>query len=137
MISSRALTYVRTRATQSMKSVCRVERVQGPSFDEFSGVATPGGRTVLYTGICRIWEVSGGSAVEINGDDVVIQSTQLSIPWDVTADIRRNDEIVITSSSTDTMLVGARFRVMSVARAGELRPTRRFEIQRVADKNLS
>jgi hypothetical protein len=64
-------------------------------------------------------------------DEIVIQSTNLSIPWDTDPIPERNDEVKIISSIVDTDIVGKRYRIMSEAKAGDLRATRRFVVQGV------
>lgn len=129
LISNIALDFVRSRATELMDYECKIERVQLPSFDESTGKATSGGRITVYTGPCRIWEVSGGGPIMIGEDDIVMQNTQLSIPWNVTPVPKRDDEVEITSSHSDTEVVGKRFVIDSAAKAGELRATRRFSVR--------
>lgn len=128
-ISSRARDYVRNRATGVMQSTCRIERVNPPSFDQSTGRATSGSREVIYEGVCRLWEVSGGGMTVVNEDEIVMQNTQLSIPWDASPVPRKEDEVVITSSNTDSAVVGKRFVIDSSAKAGELRATRRFAVR--------
>jgi len=83
---------------------------------------------VIYEGICRIWEVANSSSVVVGETDVYQMSTNLSIPWDTTAIIRRYDEVVILTAPQDPQMVGKRYEIQTVAKAGELRATRRFEV---------
>lgn len=129
IFSNIALDYLRDKATEVMTSECRIERVSLPSFDESSGTAVPGGRVTVYEGKCRIWETSQGGPIMIGEDDVVMQNTQLSIPWDVNPVPKRHDEVEITASQSDSAIVGRRFVIDSSAKAGELRPTRRFTVR--------
>jgi hypothetical protein len=112
-----------------MQASCRIERVTPPTFDQASGTATAGGRTLIYEGPCRLWEVSGGAPVVVGEDDIVMQSTQLSIPWDVPVVPKKDDEVVITAHPTDQYVVGKRFVIDSSAKAGDLRATRRFAVR--------
>lgn len=128
-ISELAWSYVRNQATELMSYTCRIERVNQPTFNQTLGTAIPGGRTIIYEGPCRLWEVTGGSSVTIAEDDVVMNSTQLSIPWDSFPVPKRNDEVQVLSSRTDQYLVGRRFVIDSSAKAGELRATRRFTVR--------
>lgn len=129
LISQAAIDFMRSRATEVMSYQCKIERVQLPSFDESTGKATSGGRITVYIGPCRIWEVSGGGPIMIGEDDIVMQNTQLSIPWGVDPVPKRDDEVEITSSHSDTEIVGKRFVIDSSAKAGELRATRRFSVR--------
>lgn len=130
-ISSEAVAYVRQKATEVMQYMCTIERVTPPSYDETTLIATPGTKTVLYTGPCRVWEVQGGGPVVIGESDITQQNTQLSIPWNSTAVIKPKDEVTITAAPTDPQMVGKKFQIASVARAGEMRATRRFVVQAV------
>jgi hypothetical protein len=127
-ISPLARKYVRSRATAVMEYTCLIERVQKPSYDNTTLVAAPGSRETLYEGICRIWEVSGASTVLVGENDITYQSTQLSIPWDTSTVVRKGDEGVILTAPADSQMVGKRFQIDTVAKAGELRATRRFSI---------
>lgn len=128
-ISDTAIDYVRERATANMRSTCRIERVQKPVFDKNAGRATPGTKLLIYEGICRIWETTGGSPILIGEDDVVMQGTQLSIPWDIDPVPITDDEVQILTSPMDTAMVGKRFVIDSSAKFGEMRPTRRFSVR--------
>ena len=127
-ISPRATTFVRQRATAVMQYTCRIERVTKPSYDTTSLVGSSGSRTTIYTGVCRLWEVSVGAAISVAGDDITIQNTNLSIPWDTGVLPKRNDEVLILSAVSDPHVVGKRYQIESSAKAGEMRATRRFMV---------
>jgi hypothetical protein len=55
-------------------------------------------------------------------------TTNLSIPWDVPEIIKRYDEVTILTAPQDSQMVGKRYEIQTVAKAGELRATRRFEV---------
>lgn len=112
-----------------MVATCRIERVNPPTFDQNSGTAVPGSRVTIYQGKCRIWEVAGGAPVVVGEDDVVMQSTQLSIPYAVSVLPKKDDEVQILSHPTDPHMVGKRFVIDSSAKAGEMRATRRFAVR--------
>lgn len=128
-ISSRALAYVRERATGFMQSQCRIERVAKASFNQTTGRAVGGAKVVVYQGRCRIREMSAGGIVLVGEDDVFMQSTMISLPWDIPVLPKRDDEITITAHNTDPMMIGKRFVIDSSAKAGELRATRSFSIR--------
>lgn len=130
-ISSEAVAYVRQKATEVMQYMCTIERVTPPSYDETTLIATPGTKTTLYVGPCRVWEVAGGGPVIISETDIFQQNTQLSIPWDANATIKPKDEVTITAAPTDPQMVGKKFQIQTVAHAGEMRATRRFSVQSV------
>lgn len=115
-----------------MFSTCKIERVEEPVWNGSTNLVTAGNRSIVYEGPCRVWEVSGGSPFTVADDEVaVIQNTQLSIPWDTYPVPERNDEVVITASQVDDQMVGKRYRIISAAKAGDLRATRRFLVQGV------
>jgi hypothetical protein len=125
-----AISYVRGQATAVMTSTCRITRGSRPEgYDEDTLVYTPEGiAEVVYEGKCRIWEVSGAGAVVVGDTDIYQQTTNLSIPWDEPAVIRRYDEVLILTDNLDPQLVGKRYEIQTVAKAGAMRPTRRFEV---------
>jgi hypothetical protein len=127
-ISPRAVAYVRKRATAVMQYTCRIERIQPPTYNTTSLLGTPGSRTTIYEGVCRVWETSGGSPVQVTETEVIVQNTNLSIPWDVNVVPQKHDEVLITASPTDTLMVGKRFQIESSAKFGEMRATRRFNV---------
>jgi len=55
-------------------------------------------------------------------------STNLSIPWDTQAIVKRYDQVTVLTAPQDSQMVGKRFEIQTVAKAGELRATRRFEV---------
>jgi hypothetical protein len=128
-ISRRARSYVRKKATQEMLSTCRIERVTDPSWDQGTNLVTSGNKTLIYEGVCRIWEVSGARPFIAADDVIVLQSTNLSIPWDSSPVPRRDDEVTITDSKVDDNLVGRVYRIMDQAKGGDLRATRRFVVE--------
>jgi len=129
-ITAEARAFVRNRATEVMEYTCRITRRSLPEgYDEDTLVYTPDGLAeVIYEGVCRLWEVSGAATVVVGDTDIYQQTTQLSIPWDTTALIMRYDEVEILTAPTDSQEVGKRYEIQTVAKAGELRATRRFEV---------
>lgn len=128
-ITQNAINYVRSKATSVLSSECVIERVTRPTYDDTTGTATTGSRTTIYEGPCRVWEVTSGAPILVAEDEVIMQSTQLSIPWDTDPLPNHNDEVEITASRTDTQMVGKRFVIDSSAKAGEMRATRRFAVR--------
>ena len=129
-ISAYARKWVRARATGVMECECRITRGQRPEgYDEDTLVYTPAGLAeVIYEGKCRIWELSGAASIMVGDSDIYQQTTQLSIPWDTAAVIQRYDEVVITKAPQDSQELGKRYEIQTVAKGGELRATRRFEV---------
>lgn len=131
-ISSRARRYVRQTATKVMAYRCDAERINKGGHDEQTLVYTPGTRTkILVDQPCRIWEISGAAAVTLGETEIMTQNLQLSLPWDSPV-LSKEDEIVITfAPEQDTTMMGKRFEVVSAARAGELRASRRYSVKAV------
>ncbi len=129
-ISAYSRQWVRNRATAVMEYTCRIERSGVPEgYDEDTLIYTAEGvATVIYEGKCRIWEVANASSVVVGDTDVYQMTTNLSIPWDTPAEVKRYDQVTILTSPTDDQMVGKRYEIQTVAKAGELRATRRFEV---------
>jgi hypothetical protein len=131
-ITAWARSFVRNRATEVMEFDCRIERVERPeNYDEDTLVLTPSERTTIYEGKCRVWELAGAAIVAVGETDTYQQATQLSIPWDTSAIVKRYDEVEIITAPVDSQMIGKRFEIQNVAKAGELRATRRFEVTSV------
>lgn len=130
-ITAFARKYVRSRATEVMEYTCRITREPKPGgYDEDTLIYEPDGglAEVLYEGICRIWELSSAQAVVVGETDIYQQTTNLSIPWDTPVLIQRYDQVEILTAPQDSQMVGKRYEIQTVAKAGELRATRRFEV---------
>lgn len=134
-ISNRARAYIRSRATGNMNYTCQVQRIGAPSFDSVTGIYTAGEPSVLYTGVCRIWQVSGGGTVDVNQEGIILQQTKLSIPWNEGVGIKRDDEVKITAASYDPALVNKRYRILDVDKGGDLRATRTFTVQGIQEES--
>jgi hypothetical protein len=130
-ISKLARQYVRTRTEDIMSYECRVERMTPPSYDEDTLITTAGGRLTIYEGKFRLWEITGATGLNIGGEDLMLESTQASFPYDSPL-FRKDDEIVITAvPEQDLMLMGNRYQIQTKAKAGELRATRRYTVTSV------
>ena len=129
-ISSLARDYVRTRVEEIMAYECRVERVGEGGLGE-DLIYSSGSRTVLYEGKFRLWEITGATGLNVGGEDLMLESTQASFPYD-TMLFRKDDEIVITAAPVqDLLLIGSRYQIQTKAKAGELRATRRYTVTSV------
>jgi Family of unknown function (DUF6093) len=129
-ISAYARSWVRNRATEVMQYTCQITRSGPPGgHDEDTLIYTPAGLAqVIYEGRCRIWEVANASSVVVGDTDIYQMTTNLSIPWDTPAVVKRYDEVTILTAPQDSQMVGKRYEIQTVAKAGELRATRRFEV---------
>jgi hypothetical protein len=129
-ITSLARDYVRTRVEEIMAYECRVERVGEGAMGE-DLIYNSGSRSVLYEGKFRLWEITGATGLNVGGEDLMLESTQASFPYD-TPLFRRDDEIVITAAPVqDLLLLGSRYQIQTKAKAGELRATRRYTVTSV------
>lgn len=115
-----------------MGYTCKAERVTKPVYDEITLVGGSGSRVTLFENMpCRIWEIQGAMALQMGETDIMTQNLQISLPWDSEI-LKKHDEIVITfSPESDDSMLGKRFEVLSSARAGELRATRRYQVTAV------
>jgi hypothetical protein len=113
-----------------MEYTCQIHSHEVPeAYDEETLVYTAAGLAqLIYEGKCRIWEVANASSVVVGDTDIYQMTTNLSIPWDTPEIIGRYDEVTITSAPQDSQMVGKRYEIQTVAKAGELRATRRFEV---------
>lgn len=129
-ITAQARQFVRSRATAVMEYTCRITRTGVPEgYDEDTLIYTPAGvAEVVYEGPCRIWEVANAASVVVGETDVYMMNTNLSIPWDTPEIVKRYDVAEILTAPQDSQMVGKRYEIQSVAKAGELRATRRFEV---------
>ena len=134
LVSSLARSYVRTRAEMVMSYECRVERVaKGAIGDDLR--YTSGTHTTLYEGKFRLWEITGATGLNVGGQDLMLESTQASFPYDSPL-FRKDDEIVITAApAQDLLLLGNRYQIQTKAKAGELRATRRYTVTSVQRNN--
>ena len=129
-ISAHSRQWVRNRATAVMEYTCRIERSGVPGgYDEDNLIYTVEGLAqVIYEGVCRIWEVASSQSVVVGDTDIYQMNTNLSIPWDTTEEVKRYDQVTILTAPQDAQMVGKRYEIQTVAKAGELRATRRFEV---------
>jgi hypothetical protein len=129
-ITAEARAYVRSRATLVMEHTCQITRGATPEgYDENTLVFTAAGiAELVYEGPCRIWELSSAQSLLVGEAEIYQQPTQMSIPWDESALIRRYDQVLVTTAPEDSQLVGERFEIQTIAKGGELRASRRFEI---------
>jgi len=129
-ISAEARMWVRNRATEVMEYTCQITRGSRPEgYDEDTLVFTAEGpRELVYEGPCRIWEVANASSVVVGDTDIYQMSTNLSIPWNAPEVIKRYDEAKILTAPQDSQMIGKRYEIQTIAKAGELRATRRFEV---------
>ena len=130
----RARAFVQSRAQDFMSTTCEIKRPHDPSFDISTGFGNAGSRSTIYTGKCRVHEVTNGPVVMIGEDEISQQNTQISIPWNADPVPIKGDYIKITASRVDTNLVGRLFVITDMAKSGELRATRRFNVSVIEER---
>lgn len=123
----RAIQAVRSRALLFMTSTVQIRKAVKPTFDINTGRAASGSGALVYEGLARIWEVTQGGSVVVGEDDVNLENTQLSIPWNISP-VPQKGDLVKVLTSDDANLVGRVFAIRSAAKSGLLRPTRRFNV---------
>lgn len=133
-VTSLARNYVRTRIEDVMAYECRVERVSAGGLND-DLIYESGSRSTLYVGKFRLWEITGATGLNVGGEDLMLESTQASFPYDSPL-FRKDDEIVITAAPVqDLLLLGSRYQIQTKAKAGELRATRRYTVTSVQRNN--
>ena len=133
-LSKRTTQMVQKMATAQMLQNCVIERVLNPTYAANTLVASPGSRTTIYTGKCRVWEQENPSMVRVSETDFLAYQTILSLPWDTSANVHLLDEMQLTISPTDPLWVGARFRIQTAKFGGQIRPTRSFVLERLTPR---
>lgn len=119
MSRSSVLAAGKRAAEAGMADACTVRRVTGTTTDDFSGTITPTYAT-LYTGKCRVQQITGTSRPHDVGEDfVLVQRIDVQLPVAGTEGLRVGDEISITSSVNDQDLAGRTFLVHDLAHKSE------------------
>lgn len=132
----RAISTVRTQAEQFMRSTVTVRRHALPVFDINTGQSNSGANTLVYHGKARFWEVTGGGTVIVGEDEISQENTQMSIPWNASG-VPIKGDLVKVDADPDANMVGRVFAIQSMAKSGLLRPTRRYSVQMVEERNVS
>lgn len=115
-----------------MSYLCKAERLTPAQYDENTLIGTPGSRTTIFSDTqCRVWEIQGASVLGVGESDLMMQNLQLSLPWDSQI-LKKDDEIEITDApASNSSMLGKRFQIISLAKAGDLRATRRYQVKAV------
>ena len=125
-----ALNYLRVRSDEMMVSECVIVRpspTQSPVvLDPVSRKAVVSDGAPVYTGVCRMWQVSSGNNTWEQDREVAIATTYLSLPHGAVAE--PNDLVLITADN-DPALVGRSLTVEAVTRGGGLRGSRVMRVQ--------
>lgn len=118
-----------------MRDTVLIQRGQLDVLDPVTGLV--GGLlnpTLVYQGIGRIRTISEAT-VNLGGGEIVTRTTVASIP--VTAGVpRRDDQLTVLSSASDPQMVNWSFRVLTVAEAGLLAPSRQLTLEGLGPNRL-
>ena len=137
-ISQFSRSYLRVRAVELMSDECVIFRPGNGgkvTYNPSNRQATVGSGTTIYSGPCRMWEVTGGSPVILADDELVVSQLWLSIPYNAAVP-EPEDQVRITDSD-DESLVGRHVKIMSIVRGGGLRASRRMQVQFIDSKKVS
>jgi hypothetical protein len=106
----------RQAALELMRDTCVIERKDGdPVLDAGTGLLVQQWETV-YTGRCRV-KPRSSSETEWGEREVTVGQYVTSLPWDVEAQVRREDRVTV-SASEDAWLIGRRLEVVGVSLSG-------------------
>lgn len=131
-IDPRQLARVREVAEDFMLDSIKVERPQGRSFNESTGIATTATQTLIYEGRARIAPTS--PSVEEVGEELVSwRDADFYIPNDA-PEVRVDD--IITVTAADSGGVGRVWRVTAVRHA-TLQASRKVSAQSLAPSRTS
>lgn len=122
-ISPLARNYLRTRSTRLMVDECVITR-PGPqtvTYDAVTRKSTLTNGTGVYSGVCRLWQVSAGSSTWAQDKKLTATTTYLSIPY---GEAVEPDDIVTMTLSDDPEIIGRGLRVEAPTRGGGLRGSR-------------
>lgn len=129
-ISPLSRSYLRKRSNRLMEDACRIVRpiIGHVVYDPVTKVATNTTSEEIYSGPCRLWEVSAGSITQVGEEEFVQTSLRLSLPWDVFTIPAVEDTFEVTKSD-DSSLVGKWFEILSHTKGGGLRGSRVFTVR--------
>lgn len=105
----------RAAALQLLRDTCAVERRSSRVLDENTGQHADIW-TSIHTGLCRVKPRSHSEA-EFGEREVTLHQYTVVLPWDVSAEIQREDRLTITASD-DAWLIGRPLEVIDVGLSG-------------------
>lgn len=116
LVLEQALVDGRREALVLMRDTCTVDRKDGdPVLDETTGELEQLYETV-YTGACRL-KPRSSSETEWGEREVSLQQLVAVLPWDASAQVRREDRLTVTASD-DAWLIGRPLEVIGISLAG-------------------
>lgn len=109
-----ALPELRAQAESMMVDTCKVEYVNGTTWDEGSGTSVPAYAT-RYEGKCRVQTTLTSEANPNAGErEWTVQSLTVAVPMSAIG-FEVGDRVTITSAALDADLVGRVFTVVALA----------------------
>lgn len=124
-----AVLRARAYAEANMQSTVTIARRSKPVFDQTTGRLAPGAPTTIYTGIARIYDVTGGTMMLLGEDPQYVRSSFVSIP--MSAPVPQVDDVVEVTAHPDPALIGKFFKITDVSAGGQLPAARRLSVQGV------
>jgi hypothetical protein len=120
MSRSSVLAHGRAKAEAGMADACTIRRRNtGGTTDPVTGYPTQA-YTQLYSGKCRVQQITGTSRPHNVGEDfVLISRIDVQVPVVGSEGLAVNDEITITAAVNDADLVGRVFLVHDLAHKSE------------------
>lgn len=125
-ISSRAKSYVRSRARAQMNSTVKIyERNEG-TLNESTGLITSTFGVLMYSGMARIWTTSG-AFISVGEAMIATDTVYCSIPFDVPAP-KLDNLVEVIDCPDDNDISDRVWRIVGTDAGGLLRATRRLQI---------
>lgn len=126
-VSERTKKYARQRAQDHMSAMVIIYRPEDPQieFDELTGISEVPAHITVYEGIARVWSIDTSGTLILGEADIAQASTNVSIPYDGTVDVR-NGDVVYVLAHDSTAYQGKSYTVMGVNYGGFMDATIRM-----------
>jgi hypothetical protein len=111
MSVSSVLARGRAAVLQLMVDTCLIERKTGRTWDDVTGDYTDVW-TTIYTGPCHLKKGGGGDS-QFGEHEATLNRYPVSLPWDPSVEIKREDRLTITTSADD-WLIGRPMEVVDI-----------------------
>lgn len=126
-VSERTKKYARQRAQDHMSAMVIVYRPEDPQieFDELTGLSEVPQHEKVYEGVARVWSIDTSGTLILGEADVSQASTNVSIPYDGTVEVR-NGDVVYVLAHDSVAYIGKSYTAMGVNYGGFLDATIRI-----------
>lgn len=126
-VSERTKQYARKRAQDHMSAMVIVYRPEDPqiTFDELTGLSEVPQHEQVYEGKARVWSIDTSGTLILGEADVAQASTNVSIPYDGSVDVR-NGDVVYVLAHDSIAYQGKSYTVMAVSYGGFMDATIRM-----------